>query len=93
VIINNDAYRLATSGLGKLVVPTRPSEQTRCRKRLELPKLWPKADRRLLASRCDRSDSNLRTLATGVSPYNGVAKHRASLLQRVFKQLGISDFF
>jgi hypothetical protein len=41
VIINNDAYRLATSGLGKLVVPTRPSEQTRCRKRLELPKLWP----------------------------------------------------
>jgi hypothetical protein len=38
-------------------------------------------------------EGGIRTLGTGVSPYNGLAKHRASFLQRVFKHLARSEFF
>jgi len=38
-------------------------------------------------------EGGIRTLGTGVSPYNGLAKHRASFLWRVFKHLECSECF
>ena len=38
-------------------------------------------------------EGGIRTPDTGVSPYNGLAKHRASFLQRVCKHLARSEFF
>ena len=32
-------------------------------------------------------EGGIRTLGTGVSPYNGLAKHRAFILRGAFKQL------
>ena len=35
----------------------------------------------------------IRTLGTGVSPYNGLAKHRTFSLLRVFNDLALSECF
>jgi len=38
-------------------------------------------------------EGGIRTLGTGVSPYNGLAKHRAFILRCVFKHLARYECF
>jgi hypothetical protein len=38
-------------------------------------------------------EGGIRTLGTGVSPYNGLAKHRAFILRSVFKHLTRCEWF
>jgi hypothetical protein len=38
-------------------------------------------------------EGGIRTLGTGVSPYNGLAKHRAFMLRCVFKHLARCEWF
>ena len=37
-------------------------------------------------------EGGIRTLSTGVSPYNGLAKHRVFFLRRVFNHLRFSQW-